>query len=131
MPNRKHSKEDVEKIKQALLDFIEDEDDPMLAKFLSFNPVALKHWVTQDDLNNYREFRPAVERAIKKQEAYVLQKGMNGQSTAMSIFRLKQPQFGYRDKFEQDITSNGEKVQFVNTVPRPSKEVKKQRPNRI
>ncbi len=116
---RKYNDAAVAEIMAAFEEYIAETDDPIIARFLSYDSTALKYWMTDDDFTHYKQFRPLVLRALKKQEAYVLSKGMNGQATAMSIFRLKQPYFGYKDRTEQDITSNGEKITFNNVIPRP------------
>src|SRR5882762_222083 len=125
MPKRKYGIEQVKELLAAFGEYIADTDDPHLAGFISGNPTALKYWLTDEDLDNYIEFRPYVKRALKKTEAYLLTSRANGPALPMSIFRLKQPYHGYRDRFEQDITSNGEKVQFINSVPRPIKKAEK------
>lgn len=120
LPSRseKLTPEQRKEVYEAFCDYIVYTDDPNVAGFVSSDDVALKHWVTQDNMYDWPEMNELTKRAIAKSEAYLLQKGMGGQGTAMAIFRLKQPRFGYRDKFEQDLTSNGEKITFANAVPR-------------
>lgn len=110
---------------KAFNEYIDERDDPDIPSFLSYDPVALKLWLTDGNLRHYPIFSRLLNKAHKKTEAYLLHKGLDGRSTAMSIFRLKQPTFGYRDRFDQDITSNGEKITFVNQVPRADKSNKK------
>lgn len=114
-----------QEIKAAFVKYIEDTDDPNIAAFVSFDPVAIKHKVTKSDMYDNKHFDALTKRAITKQEAYLLKQGMSNQNVTMAIFRLKQPYHGYRDRFEQDITTGGEKITFANTVPRPGKEDKK------
>lgn len=125
MTKRKFTDEVYKEVCSALYDYIVDEEDPILAGFI-FTPTALKYNVRIDDFSAkaYPKLSELAELAFRKQEAYVLRKGMNGQATGMSIFRLKQKQFGYTDRTEQNITSNGEQVQFFNSLPRPNKDDK-------
>jgi hypothetical protein len=122
---RKFDKEQVTEIKVAFEKYIADTEDPTVEGFLSYDPTALKLWVTKYNMDNYKEFSKLLERAIIKERAYLLSKGMKGQGTAMSIFRLKQKTHGFSDRFEQDITSKGEKITFTNAVPRPGASSKK------
>lgn len=115
----KLSKEQQLAAAKAFLDYIDFVDDPIIPDFLANDSVAKGMWLEESNLTTYPIFHRLVKKALKKQESYVLRKGMNGQSTAMSIFRLKQRAFGYADRFDTDITSNGEKITFVNSVPRP------------
>lgn len=114
--------EERKELRDAFEKYINDNDDPRLAGFLSRDPIALKFWVSRKNMYDWNDMQGLLDRAHLKQEDYLNQKGMNGQATAMAIFRLKQPWHGYRDKFEQDVTSNGEKITFVNSVPRPQLE---------
>lgn len=123
-PRKKVSYEERAEIHAAFENYITDHDDPRLSGFLANDPVALKYWVTPEDMEDWTEMELLLRRAHIKQEDYLNQKGMNGQATAMSIFRLKQPWHGYRDRFEQDISSGGEKITFINSVPRPEVEKK-------
>jgi hypothetical protein len=125
MPARKFTSDQVQEIAQALTQYITDTDDPVLVGFLSTSEIAIRYWVNKDDLTRYKALRPLAERAHTKSEAYMLKKGMNGQSTAMSIFRLKQKVYGYSDRFEQDFTTKGEKFTFINDVPRPQDKKKR------
>lgn len=122
---RKLNDERLQEVAKAFEVYIQEKDDPIIAGFLAYDLTALKYWVNDEDLERNPILKRYKGRALKKQEAYIVGKGMNGQSTAMSIFRLKQPYFGYKDRVEQDITTNGERISFANTVPRPEKKKKK------
>lgn len=122
---RKFDKDQVTEIKTALEKYVADTEDPTIEGFLSYDATALRLWVTKGNIETYKEFAKLVERAIVKERAYLLSKGMKGQGTAMSIFRLKQKAHGFSDRFEQDITSKGEKITFSNGVPRPGASSKK------
>lgn len=112
-------------IKDAFEKYIAETEDPNIAAFVSYSPVALKHSVTKKDMYDNKHFEKLKQRALAKQEAYLLKVGMTSQNVTMAIFRLKQPYHGYRDRTEQDITTAGEKITFTNAVPRP--EAKKQK----
>lgn len=117
--------EQRQEVLEAYCQFIDENDDPHAAAFVVQDPVARKYFVSKENLYDWPEFRQFTDRALAKQELYWRDKGKNGQATAMSIFVLKQPQLGYRDRFENDVTSNGEKVQFQNNLPRPAATAKK------
>lgn len=112
-------------VKNAFEKYIETTEDPNIAAFVSYDPVALKHNVTKHDMYDNKHFTKLKLRALAKQEAYLLKVGMTSQNVTMAIFRLKQPYHGYRDRVEQDVTSGGEKITFSNAVPRP--ELKRQK----
>lgn len=121
MGTRKYNKAQVKEMCAALEQYIAATDDPFAADFLSGNEVALRYWLDDMDLYAYPAFERLRARMVKKSEATLLKETRNSKgNTIMTIFRLKQPWHGYRDKFEQDITSNGQPVTFLNTVPRPT-----------
>lgn len=126
MPNLKYNSDQVTEMTAAFDEYIKREEDPTIAGFLSTDDTALRLWLTYQNMQDYKRFTPYMERAYKKQEAYILKQGQNGKGVPMAIFRLKQPWHGYTDRTEQDITSKGEKISFVNGVPRPGAK-KKQR----
>lgn len=123
----KVTKEERKEIAEAYEAFVDANDDPHAAAFVVLDPVARKYWVTKDDIYHWQELGPITARALAKQELYWRDKGKNGQATAMSIFVLKQPHIGYRDRVDQNVTSNGETVQFLNTVPRTTGKDKKEK----
>lgn len=117
----------IGKIAEALGKYIDARSDPNLPRFIVTDQTAREYEVTKEDIEASPKLRRLAQLAITKQEMYCLAQGMNGVGVSMSIFRLKQKQHGYADKFEQDITSNGVTLQFVNNVPRPQDVAKKQR----
>lgn len=121
MPSPKIPSEQRQEVYKAFSDWIAQTDFPIMAAFVSENPVAMRYMVTKYNMFDWREMRPLVDLAIAKTEAYLVRKGMNGQASGMSIFVLKQAWHGYTDKTEQNITSDGEKVKFFNTLPRGTK----------
>lgn len=120
MAKRKFTDEMYAEVVAAFQAYITDKEDPIIVGFISTDPTALKYHVRDDDFSAapYPRLQDLAYLAQKKSEFYMLSKGMNGQSTAMSIFRLKQRIYGYTDRLEQNITSDGEKVQFFNSLPR-------------
>lgn len=108
-------------IYEAFERYIVADDFPIMAGFVSADPVAIKYLVSKQNMFDWKEMRPLVDRAITKTENYLVRKGMNGQSAAMAIFVLKQAWHGYKDRTDQNITSDGEKVKFYNTLPRTVK----------
>lgn len=122
---RKFTQEDRKEIHAAFADYIAKHGHPTIAGFVSSNEVALAKGVLKSHIYDWLDFDDLRERCHAKQEAYLLDRGLNGQSTAMAIFLLKQQNIGYRDKFEQDITTGGERITFTNAVPRPELKGKK------
>lgn len=110
-----------EEVLEAFEQYIIEEEDPTVVGFVANDETAIKYNVTRDNINDWDEFSTLKKRAITKQEAYLLKNGtQNKINPTLAIFRLKQPQHGYKDKFEQDISHSGQ-VQFTNDVPRPPK----------
>jgi hypothetical protein len=118
LKRRKVTPEQAAEIKAAFKAYIEDLDDPLISEFVSTDPVPLKYEITEDNMNDWLDMAKLMRILLSKQRTYLLRKGMNSQNVTMSIFRLKQPYHGFRDRFEQDITSQGEPIKFINTVPR-------------
>ena len=127
-PRRVHklTPQQRKEVYEAFEDYITHTDHPLPAEFVATDPTATKYWVTKHNLEDWPEFRDLCDRAYAKQEMHLVRAGMtNNQQTTMSIFLLKQHWLGYRDRFDNDITSKGEKITFMNTVPRPEKEDRK------
>jgi hypothetical protein len=94
---------------EALEEFIRVTDDPTIPWFVSYDDVAMKYNVTRDNLNDWDEFSTLIKKAVIKQEAFILKNaGNNKYNPTIGIFRLKQPQHGYSDRTQTDLTSNGE-----------------------
>lgn len=104
--------EQREEVLEAFKLYIERTPDPTVVGFCAYDPVGFKYLLTRDDLNNWQEFYTLRSYAIQKQEAYLLQAAGTGRYNAsVGIFRLKQPQHGYKDRIDSDITSGGEKLE--------------------
>lgn len=100
-----------EAVYNAFSRFILDNADPRITKFISVDEVALQYNITKDNMYDWEEFSELRKRAINKQEDYLLENGGIGKyNPTIAIFRLKQPQHGYKDRVEQDITSDGKGI---------------------
>jgi hypothetical protein len=100
---RKLTAEQQAEVLNAFRLYIERTPDPTIVGFCSWDPVPLNYWVTDDDIDNWKEFYALRKRAIKKQEAFLLEATGSGRyNPAMGIFRLKQPTYGYTDKIQQE-----------------------------
>lgn len=96
---------------EAFKEYILDNEDPTLVGFIATNQTAIDYEVSRDNVNDWQEFSTLIKRCIVKQEHYLLTKGGEGKyNPTLAIFRLKQPQHGYKDRTETDITSKGEQV---------------------
>jgi hypothetical protein len=94
--------------------YIERTPDPTVVGFCANEPICFKYLITRDDINNWKEFYTLQKYCIAKQESFLLMAGGAGRyNPTLAIFRLKQPQHGYKDRTEQDITSGGDKLQPV------------------
>lgn len=112
--------EQKQELAQEYRQYIQDNDDPTLAGFLSTNEHCFEWEILKHNIDDWTEFSTLKQIAIQKQEANLLRKaGKNEYNPTLAIFRLKQPQHGYSDRHETDITSGGDKlapvlVQFMD-----------------
>jgi len=93
----------AEEINEAILLYIENEEDPTVAKF------CLYQHMSKDTLYRYAKESDILSDSIKilhlKQEVRTIEKIESGDiPTAWGIFKMKQKQFGMTDK--QEIVSN-------------------------
>lgn len=103
--------EERAEVLSAFESYIKINPDPTIVGFTASDPVALKYFVNKDNIHDWDDFSELRRRAIEKQEHYLLYGATRGQLNAsVSIFRLKQPQHGYKDRVDSDITSNGETI---------------------
>lgn len=104
-----YTPEQIQDIADDLGEYIETTEDPTIVGFTS---AYSKYSVNKDYISDHEEFSELRKKAIEKQEAYLLRGSTTNKLNAtVAIFRLKQPQHGYKDKVEQDITTGGEKIQ--------------------
>lgn len=91
--------------------YIQREPDPTTVGFCAWDPVAAKYFLTRHNIEDWSEFSALQQYAIEKQEAYMVKGAItNKLNPTMAIFRLKQPQHGYKDRVDSDVTSNGETI---------------------
>jgi hypothetical protein len=103
--------EQREEVYTAFDEYIRNEPDPTVVHFVSSDETAMQYNVSRDNINDWEEFSTLQKKAIQKQEAYLLRNGGRGvYNPTMAIFRLKQPQHGYKDRIDSDITTGGEKI---------------------
>lgn len=104
----------IEEIAQDLSEYIDTHEDPTIVGFTS---SYTKYSVNKDYISDHNEFSELRKRAIEKQEAFLLSGATkNTLNPSVSIFRLKQPQHGFKDKTETDITTGGDKLEGLVIV---------------
>ena len=110
-----YTPEQIEEIRRDLESYIENKTDPTIVGFTS---SYTRYSVNKDYISDHEEFSELRKRAIEKQEAYLLENATTNKANAtVAIFRLKQPQHGFKDRVDSDITSGGEKIEVgLNAV---------------
>jgi len=104
----------IQNVKHDLEKYIDSNEDPTIVGFTSsYKKVKTnkgkEFHINKDYINNHDEFCELRRRAIEKQEAYLVGGStQNKLNPTVSIFRLKQPQHGYRDKQEVEQHNTGE-----------------------
>lgn len=94
-------------VKQAFVNYIENEDYPTITGFCFRNKVAKKYSIYPHDLQDWVDFTNLRKLAIKKQELYIEEGALSGKLNApFAQFKLKQPAMGWTDK--QQIEHSGE-----------------------
>lgn len=98
-----YTPEQIQEIVDDFTLYIEEHDDPTIVGFTSsYN----KHSINKDYISDHKEFSELRKKAIEKQEAYLLSGATtNKLNPTVSIFRLKQPQHGYTDRTQQEISN--------------------------
>lgn len=92
-------------IYQAFETYIYDTADPTVADFVTSVDICKDNRLLPHYIYNNQEFSELIKIGIAKQEAYLLKNGGNSTyNPTLAIFRLKQPQHGYRDR--QEITGD-------------------------
>lgn len=94
--------------------YIDDNSDPILPEFCSIRDNPSKDTLYRLAKEN-SSLSDALKRLVIKQEAYLLR---CENKPIMAIFRLKQPQHGYKDKQEIDTTVTS-KVITVEMIGSP------------
>jgi hypothetical protein len=107
--------EERREVYEELEKYIKETDDPTVPEFISTNWVALGYDIIYQNLYDWKEFSGLIKRLVRKQEAYLIREGtQNKINTTMAIFRLKQPQHGYRDRQELTGADGKDLVPEVN-----------------
>lgn len=89
--------------------FINENEDPRIVHFTS---TYNKYTINKDYISDHAEFSELRKKAIEKQEDYLLRGATKNELNPMfSLFRLKQPQHGYKDRTEQEHSGS------VNVIP--------------
>lgn len=128
---RKLTQRQRKEVYDAFEAFIVSTPDSRITKFVSYDDTALQYNVTDDNLYDWPEFSVLRKKAIKKQEDYLLEFGGSGKyNPTIAIFRLKQPQHGYTDRQDRDITSGGEKLMGVGLSADQAEQLIRARTNR-
>lgn len=123
--------EQIDDIRQEFAEYIETNDDPTIVGFVSSHPKielndGKEFYLNKDYMSDHDEFSELRKRAIEKQEDYLLKNAtINKANPTIAIFRLKQPQHGYKDKFEQELT-----LKEVDLSDRQTEQLLKARRNR-
>lgn len=98
----KFSDEELAEIKQDFADYIKRTADPTVVGFTAYYD---KHDIRRTYLTDRAEFSDLVKKAVEKQEAYVVAGAIqNKLNSTFAIFRLKQPQHGWRDQSQIEQT---------------------------
>lgn len=96
---------------QAFEDYIDRTPDSTVVGFCAWDETARKYRINDSNLYDWEEFAGLIKYAIKKQEAYLLEGATRNKLNAtMAIFRLKQPQHGYTDRQDHDLTTAGKEL---------------------
>lgn len=107
----KYNDDELAQIAKDFADYIERTADPTVVGFTSY---YRQYPVNKVFMTQRPEFSNLIKLAIEKQEAFLLSAaGIGRYNPTLAIFRLKQPQHGYTDKIDADLTSGGDKIQPV------------------
>ena len=103
--------------------YIEENDFPTKSGFISLPEIRHKFKLTSPYIADHPELFSLLMDAMQaKCEDYLVKQGLAGRAMPMTIFLLKQLQYGgYSDQQQLDLRSQGQPIKFVNLVPRPKK----------
>lgn len=111
--------EQIARVAEDFAKYIRKNEDPIIVGFTSsYEPIDLgggkTFRINKDFISDHEEFSELRKAAIQKQEAYLQRGATKGELNAtMCIFRLKQPQHGFKDKSEVDHTTGGDKLPSI------------------
>lgn len=109
-----YTPEQIATIVDDLEEYINTNDDPTIVGFTSSYD---KFSVNKDYISDHEEFSELRKKAIEKQEAYLLKNAtVNKANPTVAIFRLKQPQHGYRDRVESEISNPDGSLNPMNAL---------------
>lgn len=98
----KFSDEEIADIYKDFEDYILRTADPTVVGFTAYYS---KYDVRRTYITDREEFSDLVKKAIEKQEAYIIDGAIkNKLNSTFAIFRLKQPQHGWRDQSQLETT---------------------------
>lgn len=107
----KLTEEQRAEVLEAFKQYLQRTPDSTIVGFCAFDPVAASYFITKDNVYDWPEFSELRKYAVLKQEAYLLAGATTNKLNAtMAIFRLKQPQHGYKDRIDTDVTTGGESL---------------------
>lgn len=123
----KYTPEQVKDIYMLMEIYIDARDFPTLAGFLAQAEIRHKFKLTYQYIYDHPEvFGSHISVMKSKCEDYLVKQGLAGRAMPMTIFLLKQMQFGgYSDQQQIDLTSQSQPIKFINSVPRPRKSSKR------
>lgn len=117
----KLTQDQVRELYLLLEEYIEENQFPTLAEFLTQGNIRHKYKLTSQYVYDHPElFEYHLSVMTSKCEAYLIKRGLSGIAIPMTIFMLKQLKYGgYADQQQIDLTSKSQPIKFVNSVPRP------------
>ncbi len=98
---RKYNNNEVQEIINKLIDFIDNDQFPTVAKF------CIQNNVSRDAVNDYPEFHTLIKKLHDKSEAYLQQKLIDNKGNAASHMFLLKAMHQYRDNSQ--LTVSGDK----------------------
>lgn len=111
---RKYTDEDIERIKNNLIEYIENEEMPIIAEF------CYKNDIPKSTLYSLKEVSTLLKKAINKKETYLEKESLKNKiNPTVAIFSLKQ--LGWSDKIENrnlninaDVENEGDLDSLIN-----------------
>jgi hypothetical protein len=105
---QKYTADEIAEIYTDFEDYIDRTADPIIVGFTS---SYKKYHVNKWYMSERPEFSDLIKSAIEKQEYYIQYGAIsNSLNATFAIFRLKQPQHGWSDRTQTDITTGGDKL---------------------
>ena len=92
---------DKQLILDKFYDYIDNTPDPQLKEFCLDRSYPCEDTLYEWAKDKQSGFSEAIKSLVDKQQVYLTR-----QNTSMAIFRLKQPQHGYKDKTDIQLDAN-------------------------